>query len=182
MNHKINEQFLKKLIGMPTKDIFLKLKQKYHFKHHIQDLREERRYHYFKFLDNKNIIFPYAIPTLKKLRFDYKIALATGSSFATYSHSTNKEFQSLFDFVSTINDVKRGKPHADQFLYTAKKLKVNPKKCLVVGDSIYDGIGVKRAKMDFIGIKSGYNEIKELKKCGAIKIIKNIKELIKILR
>ena len=87
----------------------------------------------------------------------------------------------MFDFVATINDVKKGKPYPEQFLYTARKLKVNPGECLVIGDSIYDALAAKRAGMDFIGILSGYNKKTELIKEGAIKTIHSVNELARLL-
>ena len=74
---RIEEKYIRRLVGLSTKRILQDLKKKYKFKENIADLREERRYHYFKFLGRKNIIFPGVIKTLEKLRFDYKIAIAT---------------------------------------------------------------------------------------------------------
>ncbi|MFH0831949.1 MAG: HAD family phosphatase [archaeon] len=180
-NIRINDIFLKKMIGMPTSTILKKLKARYSFRENVQDLREERRYHYFKFLGQRNIVFPGVKATLKKLRFNFKIAVATGSSKVIFLHSTDKDFQEMFDFVATINDVKKGKPYPEQFLFTAKKLRAAPDRCLVIGDSIYDAIAAKRAGMDFIGVLSGYNKKSELFKEGAIKTIKSANELVRIL-
>lgn len=178
---KIKDSKMKILLGIPTPKILKELKSKYKIKENLDDLREERRYHYFKFLGNKDIVFPGVMKTLKILKKKYKIAIATGSSFVVYSHSTKKEFRDLFDFVSTINDVKKGKPYPEQFLYVSKKLKVNTPECLVVGDSMYDGLAAKRAGMDFIGVTSGYTSAKELKKYGPIKVMNSSRDIIKYL-
>jgi HAD superfamily hydrolase (TIGR01509 family) len=174
---RVDDKLLGKLIGMPTADILKHLKKKYKFNENIADLREERRYHYFKFLGNRNIVFSGVVETLKKLRLDYKLAVATGSSKVIFSHSTSKDFQELFDFVVTINDVKKGKPYPEQFNFVAKKFRIPSKRFLVVGDSVYDAMAAKKAGMDFIGVSSEYNSTKELKKEGAIKVIKKISEL-----
>ena len=55
---RVDDAHLRRLIGMPTTEILKELKRKYKFKENIQDLREERRYHYFKFLGNRKIAFP----------------------------------------------------------------------------------------------------------------------------
>lgn len=174
---RINEKRLSKMMGMPTADIFKELKKEHKFKENIQDLREERRYHYFKFLGFRDITFPGVKAVLRLLRINYKMAVATGSSKIIFLHSTDKDFQELFDKVVTINDIKRGKPYPDQFLFTAKKMKVSPKDCLVIGDSVYDAIAARKAKMDFIGVLSGYNTEKELLKEGAVRTMRSIKEL-----
>ena len=180
-NLRLSDEHLKKLMGKPTTDIFRELKKKYKFKENIEDLREERRYHYFKFLGLRNVVFPGVVKTLQNLRLKHKLALATGSSYVVYTHSTDRNFQALFDFVATINDVKRGKPYPEQFLFAAKKLRVKSSECLVVGDSIYDALAASRAGMDFIGTKTGYNKNQTLLKYGAIKTINSIKELLKVI-
>ncbi len=178
---RINDSHLKKMMGMPTTDILKELKKKYRFKENVHDLREERRYHYFKFLGRRNIVFPKVKETLKKLRFNYKIAVATGSSKVIFMHSTDKDFQDVFDFVATINDVKKGKPYPEQFLYTAGRLRAKPKDCVVIGDSIYDAIAAKRAGMDFIGVTTGYTHRQILFRHGAARVLKSVNELIKFL-
>ena len=180
-NIRIEDSYLKKLIGMPTAAIFSELKKRYKFGGNVPDLREERRYHYFKFIGQRDIVFPGAMATLRKLRFNCKIAVATGSSRVIFTHSTDKDFQGMFDFVATINDVKKGKPYPEQFLYTAKKLHARPEECLVIGDSIYDAIAARKAGMDFIGVLSGYNKKSELIKEGAINTIHSVNELAKLL-
>ena len=174
---RVDEEYLRKYMGLSTRLILGKLKIKYKFRENIDDLREERRYHYFKFLGRKNIVFPGVMATLEKLRLKYKIAIATGSSRVTFTHSTDRDFQELFDCIITINDVPRGKPHPDQLLLAARKMKVKPNECVEIGDAIYDGIASKRAGIDFIGVTTGTTTEKQLKKAGAKRIISNIREL-----
>jgi len=178
-NIRVDDDKLKKLIGLSTHEIFKILKKKYKFKEKITDLREERRYHYFKFIGRKDITFRGVKNKLEELRLKYKLAIATGSSFVTVSHSADRDFQEMFDTIVTINDVKkdRGKPYPDQLLIACRNMKVKPHDCLMIGDSIYDGLAARRAKMDFIGVFSGYNSEKELKKIGALKVIKSVGDL-----
>lgn len=178
---RVDDNKLRKLMGKPTNDILIELKKHYKFKDNIEDLREERRYHYFKFLGLRNVVFPGVIKTLRQLRIDYKLAIATGSSYVMYTHSTTKDFQFLFDFVSTINDVEKGKPSPEQFLLVAKRLKVKPSECVVIGDSVYDAVAAKKAKMDFIGTTTGYNKNHTLLDFGAVRTIGSINELTKVL-
>lgn len=174
---RVPDKDVEKMFGRPSREIFKFLMKKYKFKGNIEDMREERRYHYFKFLGTRNIIFPGIIKTLVKLRLNYKIAVATGSSYVTYSHSTDLDFRNLFDFTSTINDLKRGKPYPDQLFYVMKHLKVKPQECLIIGDSMYDGIAAKRAGADFIGVTSGYTSAKELRKYEPLIVLKSVNEL-----
>lgn len=180
-NIRVSDPHLKKLIGMPTVSILKELKRKYKFEENIQDLREERRYHYFKFLGNRDIVFPGVKKALKRLRLKYKIAVATGSSRVIFSHSTDKEFQGLFNLVVTINDVRKGKPNPSQFILAAHKLHVKENESVAVGDSIYDGVAAKSAGMDFIGVSVGYSSEEKLKEYGAVKVIKSVTQLEKVL-
>ncbi|HRZ85947.1 MAG TPA: HAD family phosphatase [Candidatus Paceibacterota bacterium] len=178
---KIRDSEIKGLFGRPSKEIFSILRKNHPFKGSYDDLREERRYHFFKILDGHDIVFKGVYDLLEKLKKKYKLAIATGSSYTTYSHTANKRFQSFFDFTSTINDIKHGKPHPQQLFFVAKHLKVKPNECLVVGDSKYDGLAAKRAKMDYIGVTSGYTSKNELIKYNPLLVLKNVRELDKII-
>ena len=182
-NIEIDEKHLRKMLGLSTETILKSLKKKYKFKESIEDLREERRYHYFKFLGTKNIVFPGVMKMLEKLRLDYKLAIATGSSLVVFNHSVDADFRELFDVVVTINDVKsdRGKPMPDQLIIAAKKMRVKPFECLMIGDSIYDGLAAKRAYVDFIGVLTGFTLKRDLLKENPVKVISSAKELYKSL-
>ncbi len=177
-NIRIEEEHMRRIIGLPTKKILAELKRRYALKENVNDLYEERRYHYFKFLGRKNIVFPGAMKALEDLRFDYMLAIATGSSKSTAIHSTNRDFQELFDAIITINDVKKGKPFPEELLLVSKKLRVPPQRCLMVGDSVYDALAAKRAKMDFIGVTTGYTSAKTLREAGAKAILSKVKDLV----
>jgi HAD superfamily hydrolase (TIGR01509 family) len=179
---KVSNFFIKQHIGKSTKKILIALKKKYSLKENVGELYEERRYHYFKFLGNRNIVFPRTQDLMMYLKTkDYKIAIATGSSETTFIHSTQREFQVLFDAVITINDVRKGKPYPDQLLLASRKLRVKPSECLIIGDSIYDALAAKRAKMDFVGVSTGETSARELRKAGALNVLEKLSELKKFL-
>jgi beta-phosphoglucomutase len=175
---KVPNSYLKRLIGLPTEGILKDLKRRYGFKENVSDLLEERRYHYFKFLGRRDIVFPGVKAAISKLRArGVRIAIATGSSEVIFTHSTDKDFQKLFDEVVTINDARKGKPNPEQLLLAARKLKVRPSKCMMVGDSVYDGIAARRAGMGFVGVGSGFATKKELMRCGALKVMDSVRKL-----
>lgn len=172
---------LKKFMGSSTKKILQDIKKVYHFQGKIEDIREERRYHYFRSLGRKNILFSGVEKLLKDLKRDYKLAIATGSSRVTVRYSLNKHFLNFFDSIVTVNDVKNGKPAPDQLFFVSKKLKVKPSNCLMVGDSLYDIIAAKNAGMDCVGVLTGYTSKEELLGVGANKVLKSVKEIKKFL-
>jgi len=114
---------------------------------------------------------------LRKLKKKYKLAIATGSSYASLLHIIPKRFRNLFDVIITIDDVKRGKPNPDQLLLAAKKIKIKPFECLMVGDSRFDQIAAKKAKMDSFGVLTGVVSKKDLFLAGAKDVLKDINEL-----
>lgn len=177
--HGINmkDATLKNFMGGSTRKILQAIKNVYNFPGKIEDIREERRYHYFRLLGNKNIIFPGIESLIKELKENYKLGIATGSSRVTVRYSINKNFQNMFDFIATINDVRRGKPFPDQLILVAKKLRVKPFECLMVGDSSYDGLAARAAGMDFLGVTTGYTSAKELKKNGAAMVLSGVKDI-----
>lgn len=180
-NLRISDAYLQRLMGLSTRNIFKELKKQYRFKQSIEDLREERRYHYFKFLGNRDITFAGVKKLLRELRLKYKLAIATGSSRVVFTHSTDLDFRDNFDFVATITDVRRGKPFPEQLMLCAKKLKVKPKDCLVVGDSKYDCLAAKRAGMDFVHVLTGITKRQELKHEHPILTLNSAVELKKYL-
>lgn len=169
------------LAGRPTKEILEILLKKYKLKENIPKLREERRKIYFNLVDGKKIYFPGVIKTIIKLKKKYKVAIATGSSKSSFSHSVNKKFDDLFDTEVFVDDVKRGKPSPDELLFVAKRLGIKPSECLMVGDTIFDQIAAKKAKMDSIGVLTGKSKRKDLLKAGAKYVLESVNELDKVI-
>jgi HAD superfamily hydrolase (TIGR01509 family) len=174
---RVSDPFLRRIIGLSTLGILKELRKKYGFRENYEDLREERRYHYFKFLGRRNIVFPGVRAMLAKLRLEYKLAIATGSSKVVLTHSTDLDFQSAFDISVTINDVRRGKPHPEQLVRAARLLRADRGRCLMVGDSIYDGMAAKSAGMDFVGVLTGFVPRKDLLAHGALAVLKSARDL-----
>lgn len=82
--------------------------------------------------------------------------------------------------VITGNDVKHGKPNPDIFLKAAEKLKVNPKNCIVVEDSINGIIAGHRAGMRVIHIPDTI-VIDEKTRLLTWKICKQLNDIIPLL-
>jgi len=76
----------------------------------------------------------------------------------------------IFEYFQTIigaDIVESHKPDPDGLLKTANKINVEPKSCVFVGDSKYDMLAAKRAKMTPIGITTGFYSKNQLKSNGA---------------
>ena len=76
----------------------------------------------------------------------------------------------IFEYFQTIigaDIIKSHKPNPDGLLKTAKKINIDPKYCVFIGDSEYDMLAAKRAKMTPIGITTGFWSKNQLKSNGA---------------
>jgi len=68
----------------------------------------------------------------------------------------------------------RGKPNPDLFLRAADLLKAERDSCVVIGDSIWDLLGARRARMLGIGVLSGGNAQEELISAGAYRVYEDM--------
>ena len=178
-NHKIlvNSQSLKLKMGKPTIDILKELKKKLKFKESPKELAQEKKKDLIKLISGQKPIFKGVEKTLSLLDKKYMIVLATGSTKKEVSSSVDKKFLSLFNFISTAENVKHYKPSPEQLLYVSKKLKIPHSRCLVLGDSIFDAQAAKNARMDFIGVTSGFTPKKIMSHYKTIKIIHSVNKL-----
>jgi beta-phosphoglucomutase len=98
------------------------------------------------------------LPFLEHLRKNgIKIALATAAppanvKFVLSRTKTRKYFKVIIDDTG----VKRGKPHPDIFLKAARKLKINPKSCIVFEDAMLGIEAAKKAGMKVVGVATSH--------------------------
>ncbi|WP_438971603.1 hexitol phosphatase HxpB [Methylophaga sp.] len=82
-----------------------------------------------------------------------KIGLATNSPAKLISVVLNKlGIAHYFDAISSSEDELKAKPHPGVYLSTAKKLNVDPSKCLVFEDSVSGIIAANEASMKTIAV------------------------------
>ncbi|GAA4378375.1 HAD-IA family hydrolase [Hymenobacter koreensis] len=85
----------------------------------------------------------------------FKIGLGTGSPPETISYIIDHlDLRRYFDVVIGKEDVDKGKPHADTFTVTARKLGVPPERCVVFEDALLGEQAAYKAKMRCITISS----------------------------
>jgi len=70
---------------------------------------------------------------------------------------TNYDLNDYFDVILSANDVPRGKPFPDVYLEVAKRLGVDPAKCLVFEDISMGIMAGKNAGMTVCGIDDDYS-------------------------
>lgn len=77
-----------------------------------------------------------------------KIGLATSSYQKLLEVVlTSLKIETYFDYTYSAEHEKYGKPHPSVYLHVAEKLQLNPRKCLVIEDSLTGVIAGKSARM-----------------------------------
>ena len=95
-----------------------------------------------------------------------KIGLATSSPKEFYEPVLkNNRVYDYFDTFTSVYDVKRDKNYPDIYLYTAKKLGLNPKECIIFEDILVAINTAREANFSVIGVydKSSYNDLDKIK-------------------
>ncbi|MFA6295853.1 MAG: beta-phosphoglucomutase family hydrolase [Patescibacteria group bacterium] len=108
----------------------------------------------------------------KLKRKKIKIAAASSSKNTEFILKKIKIYD-CFDKVITGYDFKKSKPNPEIFLTAAKRIKVDPKDCVVFEDAVLGVEAGKKAKMKVVGFAS--SNIKDVKKADLI--IKSFEKL-----
>lgn len=84
---------------------------------------------------------------------EVKVALASSSVYALIHTVVEKlGIQGQLDLIHSAEDEEYGKPHPGVYLSTAKKLLVEPTRCLAVEDSLTGVLAAKAARMKCIAV------------------------------
>ena len=131
----------------------------------ISTWHEMAFYHYSNTIKLKDGVVEYL--TLLKQK-GVKIALATSNSIPLLEVTLKKNnIYHFFDSITTTEEVKKSKDNPDIYLLSAKKLNVDPNKCLVFEDIVQAVKGAKLAGMKVFAI---YDEASENQKEALINI------------
>jgi len=84
------------------------------------------------------------------------LAICSGSTKIEVETVLNKiekgELKKYFKYITTIEDVKRGKPSPEGYLLTAERLGVHPENCLAIEDTEKGASGAKAAGMQVVAL------------------------------
>jgi HAD superfamily hydrolase (TIGR01509 family) len=89
--------------------------------------------------------------------------------------------EKLFDIIITSDDVPNRKPDPDPLIECAKRLDVNPNKCVYVGDTRTDMQAGKAAGMRTVGVLTGFDEYEILEKENPDAIIDSVQNLLEVI-
>jgi len=110
------------------------------------------------------------------------IKVALSSSASKEDLLTYKKLLGIEDGVveeeTSADDAKKSKPHSDIFDATLRKLKLQAKNCIALGDTPYDAEAAGHAGLRTIGVMTGGWTREELLAAGCVEVYENIAELL----
>jgi len=181
---KISEEKVRRMFGMSAYEIFRKLFPKLSEKK-IRELIEEKERNYRSIVAKKTIRTIGGVRELLVFLKKKKIKTAIVSSASVRNIEVGLKRNGLGKYFKVkvgAEDVKKHKPSPDSLLKAAGKLRVRPKDCIFIGDSIYDMIAARRAGMKRFGLTTGFYKEGQMKKNGASIVFKNHTGVLRILR
>lgn len=178
------EQSIDRLISRPTEELYHLLEVRRKLGLELESFLEFRREMYYASIQKRDLVFRHFRMLLNRLRKTHKLALVTNSSVFTCRRSAPKWLLKKFDTVITFTDVKHGKPAPDMLLLAARRLKVKPADCWMVGDSVMDVGAANAAGIPVVAFahKNGASSLFALKKQKPVKIVRSPKALDLFLR
>lgn len=112
----------------------------------IDNMYKEKDYELSKYIEENEVpIKEGAYELLEFLKASgYKVALATSAKRGrAMKHLKDSRFENYFDVIITGEDIEKTKPNPEIFLKALERLNIEPKKAVVIEDSI---AGIKAAK------------------------------------
>jgi beta-phosphoglucomutase family hydrolase len=184
LHYEANQQLFDKLgfsvpmdeysnyIGISTEKMWEDLRDKYDLNENLDTLTDKHREHTHEFI-RKNMNGN-EIPGIRKILEELKdknikTAVASSSS-KDLIETVLKGFDlcQYFDILVSGEEVEKGKPNPDIFIYVAKKLKVNIKNCLVIEDSTNGIKAAKKAGAKCIGFNNPDSHGQDLTKADIV--------------
>ena len=105
-------------------------------------------------------------------------AIATASHRPVIDASLQSVGVKLDTVVVEGKGALRGKPEPDLFLASREQLGAQAEDCIVVGDSVWDHVGARRAGMLSVGVLTGGYGEEELYHAGAFRVYLNLSDLL----
>lgn len=167
------------VIGTSLKDTISYYFDKYNLNSsNIGELLIEKDQIYKEIAKNALKIFNGIIPFLKEAeKTNYRLSVASSGTYDKINFSlTETHLLRYFEFITSSNEVLKGKPAPDLYLKAAEKFKLSPSECLVFEDSLTGIKAAKQAGMYVVGITNTF-DYENLSKKETDLVIDSISEI-----
>lgn len=148
---RLYEQFA----GVPDKELYAKVLGEHGIADKTEEAVKAKWVIMEKHLQGRIVPMPGVIKLINELRGDPALKIAVASSSISWFIDrvlSTLELKDKFDCITSVDEVKQGKPHPDIFLLTAHKLNVKPEECVVIEDAPMGMRAAKRANMKCVGL------------------------------
>ncbi len=140
--------------GTPTVKIVAILSERYNTPMDPAEVASRKEQAYLRRAEHIGLIEP-VVAIARAHRGTLPLAVATGSRRAIIEHALDKiGLADWFDAVVTADDVTGHKPEPDTFLEAARRIGVEPKRCIAYEDTDLGLEAVRRAGMTAIDVRS----------------------------
>jgi beta-phosphoglucomutase len=175
---KFTKKEHKENLATTTKDFFNLVSKKHNLKIKYSDYFKEKK-EIFSSFENKIKPNPGVLNLLKDLNKNkVKIALSSSNERENILFFLNKyNLKKYFNLILTSEDFKKHKPDPEAFLKPVKLLKVNPKDCVGIEDSLQGIVSINKANLKSIALLSEFTTKSDFKKLNASLIIKSLNKL-----
>lgn len=170
-------------MGTSLEEVFRKLTNGKFDDELYEKLVKDYRAFYRDFLTKKTLIFPEVEETLNKLKQKkalLSIATSKKTEFALLS-CKYLHIAQYFDLYIGDDMVTQKKPNPEMLLYTLKKLDIDYKDAVMIGDSTFDIEMGKAINMDTIAVTWGAHSKELLQQAGPTYTIDRFSELTKFI-
>ena len=126
----------------------------------------------------KFLLVPGVDEMLAHMQGHYLMAIVSArDEKSTMRFLTQFDLCKYFDTIVTGLSAPHTKPYPDPILLAAQKMGIDPRECLMIGDTTVDMRAGKAAAAQTLGVLCGFGEEAELKQLGADFILKSTSDL-----
>ena len=120
--------------------------------------------------------------TLARLYTRYPMAVVSArGQRGTLAFLEKFDLLAYFQYVATGQTCRHAKPYPDQILWAADQMGIDPRQCLMIGDTTVDILAGRAAGAQTVGVLCGFGEEEELRHAGADLILPTTSLLTNIL-
>ena len=177
----IDREQIMNYMGVSLKETFKMLTNDRHGDELYDKLVNDYRIFYKNFLTKKTLPFPEAVGTLKKIKQRERLAsIATAKKTElALLNCQHLNIDKYFDFYIGYDMVTQAKPNPEMLLVTLKKLEVDYKDAVMIGDTTFDIEMGKAIDMDTVGVTWGAHTREMLQQSGPTYMIDSFSELLR---